>query len=73
MTNSNRPSPMEPPDALVRELRREVESRASGRDDLTPFAAWLRTRLDVLAEQLTSAHRTRAPAAKGRQVDRSLN
>jgi hypothetical protein len=70
------PSPMERPDALARELRREVDARADGRADLAPFVAWLRTRLDVLAEQLTPAtpaHRSRASVAKATQDDRSLN
>lgn len=58
---------------LARELRREVEARADGRADLAPFVAWLRTRLDVLAEQLTPAHRSRASVAKATQDDRSLN
>lgn len=72
------PSPMEHTDAarLARELRHEVEARADGRADLAPFVAWLRTRLDVLAEQLTPAtpaHRSRASVAKASQDDRSLN
>ena len=58
---------------LARELRHEVEARADGRADLAPFVAWLRTRLDVLAEQLTPAHRSRANAAKATRVDRALN
>lgn len=72
-----RPSPMEHPDAaLVRALRREVEQRAAGRDDIAHFAAWVRTRLDVLAEQLappTPAHRSHATPAKGRLDSRTLN
>lgn len=68
---------MEHPDAaLVRALRREVEQRAAGRDDIAPFVAWVRTRLDVLAEQLaapTPAHRSDATPAKGRLDSRTLN
>jgi hypothetical protein len=58
----NTPSPMEAPDA-VRDLAREVERHAAGRDDIAHFAAWVRTRLAVLAEQLTPAHRTRPSVA----------
>lgn len=66
MNTSNRPSPMEATDAdaRVRELAREVEARAAGRDDVAHFAAWVRTRLDVLAEQLTPAHRSAPGVAK---------
>lgn len=71
MPNSNS-SPMEAPDAL-RCLAREVEARAAGRDDVAHFAAWIRTRLDVLAEQLTPAHRSRAADAKARRQDLALN
>jgi hypothetical protein len=63
---------MEPPDAVLA-LQREVERRAAGRADLVPFVAWLRTRLDVLAAELTPAHRTPASSTKPLQVDRSLN
>lgn len=66
MNTSNRPSPMETTDAdaALRELAREVEARAAGRADVAHFAAWVRTRLDVLAEQLTPAHRSRPGVAK---------
>jgi hypothetical protein len=78
MPNLNPPSPMEKPDAahLVRELRREVERHAAGRADIAHFAAWVRTRLDVIAEQLTPptpAHRSRAAPAKARLDSRTLN
>jgi hypothetical protein len=65
MTSTNRSSPMEATDAdRLRELAREVELRAAGRDDVAHFAAWVRTRLDVLAEQLTPAHRSSPGVAK---------
>lgn len=69
------PSPMEQPDAarLVRALQREVEARADGRADIAPFVAWLRTRLDVLASELTPAHRSRTSQAKPARADRALN
>ena len=69
------PSPMEgtDPSSLVRRLEREVEARAAGRDDLAPFVAWLRTRLDVLAAELTPAHRTRTSVAKATGAGRTLN
>jgi hypothetical protein len=60
-------SPMEPTDAaeLVRSLAREVDARVDGRSaELAHFGAWVRTRLDVLAERLTSAHRSRHTGAK---------
>lgn len=63
----NAPSPMEATDAaeLVRSLAREVEARLDGRSsEVAHFGAWVRTRLDVLAEQLTSAHRSRHGVAK---------
>lgn len=64
-TSTNPSSPMEATDAdRLRELAREVEERAAGRLDVAPFAAWVRTRLDVLAEQLTPAHRTAPAVAK---------
>ena len=71
MPNPN-PSPMEAPDEL-RCLAREVEARAAGRDDVAHFAAWIRTRLDVLAEQLTPAHRSRTSDAKARPRNATLN
>lgn len=64
-TSTNPSSPMEATDAdALRELAREVEARAAGRNDVAHFAAWVRTRLDVLAEQLTPAHRTLPGVAK---------
>lgn len=80
------PSPMEAPDgvssvsadapdAALRALAREVDDRAAGRSyELAHFAAWVRTRLDVLAEQLTPTHRSRPGVAKqSRRIDPSLN
>jgi hypothetical protein len=71
---SNTPSPMDAPDAL-RALAREVDARARGRSsELAHFAAWVRTRLDVLAEQITPAHRSRRVVAKvSRRIDPGLN
>lgn len=66
-------SPMEQPDELVRRLAHEVEQRAAGRNDLAPFVAWLRTRLDVLAGEVTSAHRSPPVVAKATRTDRALN
>ena len=64
-TSTKPPSPMEATDAdPVRALAREVEARAAGRDDVAHFAAWVRTRLDVLAEQMTPSHRSRPGVAK---------
>jgi len=72
-TTPNRTSPMEATDAL-RTLAREVEGRAQGRAELAHFAAWVRTRLDVLAESLTPAHRSRTSSAKAtRRIDSTLN
>jgi hypothetical protein len=72
MTNPN-PSPMEAHDA-VRALEREVERHAAGRDDLAHFAAWVRTRLTMLAEELTPAHRSRPIVANvSRRPSSTLN
>lgn len=74
MTISTRPSPMEAHDpvALVRSLAREIDARIEGRPELAHFGAWVRTSLDVLAEQITSAHRSRPVVAKVSRRERPV-
>lgn len=66
-------TPTPTPDTLVRDLKREVELMAKGRDDLLPFVSWLRTRLDVLAERVTPSHTSHGSGAKRRRADADLN